>query len=68
MKKIKSWFVNRFLPVVARELLVADNARLQKENQQLQERIERLCAYIDGLETGIKSQRRIVINTGEVKR
>ena len=30
--------------------------------------IEKLNAYIDGLENGIKAQRRIVINTGEVKK
>ena len=48
--------------------MIEENRKLMEENLKLKGQIERLNAYIDGLENGIKSQRRIVINTGEVKK
>ena len=65
IKKFKNWIINRFLPVVAREMLVRDNERLSKEVRLCQEEIGRLKSYIAGLETGIKAQRRIIVNAGE---
>lgn len=65
IKKFKNWVINRFLPVVAREMLMRDNERLREEVRQCHEDIGRLKSYVSGLETGIKAQRRIVINTGE---
>lgn len=65
MKKIKNWIVNRFLPIVAREMLVADNERLREEVRRCHEEIGQLKSYVAGLETGIKAQRRIIVNTGE---
>ena len=67
MKKIKRWLIERVLPVCAREQLLAEIRRLEEKNRQLREENKQLGSYIDGLETGIKSQRRIIINTGEVK-
>lgn len=68
IKKFKNWLINNFLPIWAREQMMDENRKLTEENLKLKGHIERLNAYIDGLETGIKSQRRIVINTGEVKK
>lgn len=68
IKKLKNWIINRFLPVVAREMLVAENEQLKEELRQSYEEIDRLKSYINGLETGIKAQRRIIINTGEGKK
>jgi hypothetical protein len=65
MKKLTSWLVHRFLPVVARESLVAENDRLTQELRRSREENAQLRSYISGLEAGIRSQRRIVINTGE---
>ena len=65
MMKLKRWLINRFLPVVAREMLVADNERLREEVRRCHEEIGQLKSYIGGLETGIKAQRRIIVNTGE---
>lgn len=65
IKKFKNWIITRFLSVAAREMLMADNERLQEELHRSQEEIRQLRSYISGLEAGIKSQRRIVINTGE---
>lgn len=67
IKKIKHWLIERILPVWAREQLLAEIRRLEEKNRQLREENIQLGMYIDGLETGIKSQRRIIINTGEVK-
>ena len=65
IKKIKNWIIHRFLPVAAREMLETDNKRLQEEVRRCHEESEQLKAYIGGLETGMKAQRRIIINTGE---
>ena len=66
MMKIKQWLVNRFLPAWAKETLLKEYEKLLHENEALKAKIKELGAYIDGLESGIKSQRRIIINTGEV--
>lgn len=42
------------------EVLKAEIARLKAEN-------DRLNAYLDGLEDGIRAQRRIIINNGVKK-
>lgn len=68
IRKIRHWLIERFLPVYLRESLLEENRRLEEKNRVLKEQNERLLAYIDGLESGIKAQRRIVINTGEVKK
>lgn len=66
MKKIKQWLINRFLPAWAKETLLKDYEKQLLENAALKARLKERDAYIDGIETGIKSQRRIIINNGEV--
>lgn len=68
MKRIKLWLINKFLPIWAKEELLKENEKLRARNQELEIHIKQLNAYIDGLESGMKAQRRIVINTGEVKK
>ncbi len=68
MKRFKQWLIERILPVWARTELQKEISRLQKANQEQEIHIKQLNAYIDGLEYGIRTQRRIVINNGEVKR
>lgn len=62
MKRFKTWLYDRFLPIWAKETLLADNKRLLNANQELSQEIQRMQAYIDGLERGIKAQRKTVIN------
>ena len=68
IRRIKRWLIERILPVWAREELMAEIERLKESNRQLAAECDRLNAYIEGLETGIRAQRRIIINNGEVKK
>jgi hypothetical protein len=62
VKKIKDWLINTFLPVWAKQSILAENAQLKAENARLRAKLRELGAYTDGLEAGIRAQRRIVIN------
>lgn len=64
MGKFKKWLINEFLPAWAKESVFEENRRLQSEIIRLRAIIAERDAYIDGLERGIRSQRRIIINTG----
>ena len=63
MKKFKSWLYNTFLPAWAKSDLLAANERLTAQLHEAGEENARLQAYIDGLERGIRAQRKIIINT-----
>ena len=67
-RKIKNWFLDRFLPMWAKETVLADNRRLQLEVSALREELEQKKSYIAGMVAGLKSQRRIIINTVEDKK
>lgn len=64
MKKIKEWIINRFLPMWAKETVLADNRRLKREVEWLEAENDRLKAYVDGMNAGVRSIRRITINAG----
>lgn len=64
MKRIKQWLINHFLPMWAKETVLADNRKLLKEVENLRLQLMQKKAYISGLEDGIRAQRRIIINTG----
>lgn len=68
MKKLKMWFINTFLPAWAKLAMLDELRKLQKKNSELEEENYRLNAYIDGLQWGVRAQRRIIINTGEEKK
>lgn len=69
IKKIKNWLYSRFLPMWMKESLLADYRSAIKENEDLHKELAIKNAYITGLETGIRSVRRIVINNaGEGKK
>ena len=64
MNKFKHWLIENFLPVYAKQSILAENAKLQAEIAQLRAELTARDEYIAGLRDGIKSQRRIIINTG----
>lgn len=66
--KLKRWLIDRILPVWARAELLAEIDSLKKKNEELRHELALRDEYINGLENGIRAQRRIVINTGEVKK
>ena len=69
MRKLKRWLIERILPVWAREELMGEIEKLQKQNEALRHELALRNEYISGLECGIRTQRRIIINTsgGEKK-
>ena len=68
LKKIKTWFLDRFLPMWAKETVLADNRALQSEVAALRGELARKTAYINGMTAAMKSQRRVVIKAGEEKK
>ena len=58
---MKKWFLERFLPMWAKETVYADNKRLLKDNRRLAQCIKEQDAYIRGLEVGVRAMRKIVI-------
>lgn len=64
IEKFKRWLIDSFLPVYAKQELLEAYEKQLLRNAELEREIERLNAYIDGLEAGIKAQRRIIIKAG----
>jgi hypothetical protein len=61
MSRFKHWLCTNFLPDYCRAELQDENKRLLALIQRQKQEIDQLNAYINGLESGIRSQRRIVI-------
>ena len=55
---MKKWLLERFLPMWAKETVLADNRALQRKNRALQQGNRELCAYIRGLERGLRRTKR----------
>jgi len=58
---MKKWLTEHFLPMWAKETVLADNKRLQAENDTLTKQNRELKAYIQGLQAGIRAGKRISI-------
>lgn len=67
LKNFKSWLINQFLPAYAKDTVFRENQKLKAEIDRLNAGIRERDAYIDGLERGIRAQRRIIIKTGADK-
>ena len=61
MRKLKKWLIERYFPAEAKETI----ARLEMEIIGKNAEIANLHAYIDGLESGMRAQRHIVINNSK---
>ena len=58
---MKKWLTERFLPMWAKETVLADNQRLRKENAALRQKLQNRDAYIQGMQEGLRSGKRIQI-------
>lgn len=59
MRKLKEWLLLTFLPGWAKETVLRENHVLQKKLEKQQAELERLNAYVDGLEFALR--RRVII-------
>lgn len=67
MSKFKRWLYNKFLPALCKDDLMEANAQLEAVVEAQREKIDRLNAYIDGMETAMRYQRRVTVRN-EVRR
>ena len=65
MSRIKKWLYERYLPAWCRDDLMAANKRLQAKVDAQAQEIERLNAYIDGMQDAMMRQSRIIIKGRE---
>lgn len=61
MNRFKRWLCQRFLPAWAVDSLQAENKRLRTQLLEARAQAAKLEAYIEGLEAGLRGQRRVVI-------
>lgn len=54
---MKKWLTERFLPMWAKETVLADNRRLRRENAALYREVREQQAYIRGIRAGMRSER-----------
>ena len=65
---MKKWLIDGFLPMWAKQTVLADNRQLIKEIRTVRKENRELKAYIQGLERGIRAGKRVQIyNGGEGK-
>ena len=57
MGKIRDNLINRFLPMWAKETVLAENRTLHKKVLALQAENDLLNAYIDGIRFGLKARK-----------
>lgn len=62
MNRFYTWFRLRFLPEWARQDLLEENQRLNRQLADARQEIDRLESYIDGMQYGMRMQHKIVIN------
>lgn len=64
MRRFRIWLLDRFLPAWAKDSICRENQALRDKLAEHEQKIRELNAYIDGLEAGLRSMRRIVIQNG----
>ena len=61
---MRKWLIDRFLPMWAKETVLAENRHLRKENRRLQEKLRQQESYIEGMQVGLRAVKRISIYNG----
>ena len=65
---MKKWLIDGFLPMWAKQTVLADNRQLTQEIRTLRKENRELKAYLQGLERGIRAGKRVQIyNAGGEK-
>lgn len=64
MSRFKGWLYNRFLPAWCKDDLMDANARLADVVAAQARELERLRAYIGGMEAAIRRGSRVTVHTG----
>lgn len=64
MRRLKTWLWERFLPAWAKDSVYRENQALREKLETRGQELRELEAYVDGLETALRSMRRIVIQNG----
>lgn len=64
MRRFQQWLLERFLPAWAKDSVYRENRLLRAKLDERDQEIRELNAYIDGMETALRSARRIVIQNG----
>ena len=67
MRKMKEWFWRRFLPEWARDQLLRENGALHSQLGRKDREIERLEAYIQGMQAGVRARNRLAARSWEVE-
>lgn len=62
---MKKWLLERFLPMWAKETVLAENRQLRRENRRLHQENEKLSAYIRGVALGQRAVKQVRIYGGE---
>ena len=52
---MKKWLTDHFLPMWAKQTVLRENRELNRQNEKLQQEINRLDAYIAGLHKGLRT-------------
>lgn len=65
MTRLKRWIIDKFLPAWCRSELMDENRRLTEKIEKQAAKIDRLNAYIDGLQDALCRQPKIIINGGD---
>jgi len=66
--KFKRWLYNKFLPAWCKDDLLEANARLSEQIDAQRREIDRLNAYIRGMESAMRRSARITVYGNEAKR
>lgn len=64
---MKKWLIDNFLPMWAKETVLSDYRRLKRENKILEQEMNYMRAYIDGLESGLRAAKRMTARNGGAK-
>lgn len=67
MHRMKEWFRRQFLPEWAREQLLRENRALRGQLEKKEREIERLEAYIQGMQAGVRARNRLAARGWEVE-